>query len=63
MHEAAIAIESIVILVMLGMVLWERFDQFTPGTNFQAWARQIALNRVRNFRRTIQARIQRSERD
>ncbi len=35
----------------VGMTLWEKFDQFTPGTNFQAWARQVALYKVRNFRR------------
>jgi RNA polymerase sigma-70 factor (ECF subfamily) len=35
----------------VGMTLWKNFDQFTPGTNFQAWARKIAFNRVRNFRR------------
>ncbi|MBN1588529.1 MAG: sigma-70 family RNA polymerase sigma factor [Pirellulales bacterium] len=35
----------------VGMMLWEKFDQFTPGTNFLAWARQVALNKVRNFRR------------
>ena len=34
----------------VGMTLWEKFDQFTPGSNFQAWARQIALNKVRSFR-------------
>ncbi len=38
----------------VGMMLWKRFDQFTPGTSFQAWARQIALNKVRNFRRLRQ---------
>ncbi|MBN1912202.1 MAG: sigma-70 family RNA polymerase sigma factor [Pirellulales bacterium] len=35
----------------VGMTLWEKFDQYAPGTSFQAWARQIALNKVRNFRR------------
>lgn len=35
----------------VGMTLWEKFDQFTPGTNFQAWARRVALNKVRGFRR------------
>jgi RNA polymerase sigma-70 factor (ECF subfamily) len=32
------------------MTLWEKFDQFTPGTNFLAWARRVALNKVRSFR-------------
>ena len=35
----------------VGMTLWEKFDQFTPGTNFQSWARQVALYKVRNFQR------------
>lgn len=35
----------------VGMTLWEKFDQFTPGTSFRARARQIALYKVRNFRR------------
>ena len=35
----------------VGMLLWEKFDQFTPGTNFQAWARRTALNKVRSFQR------------
>ena len=34
----------------VGITLWEKFDQFTPGTNFQAWARRVALNKVRSFR-------------
>jgi len=34
----------------VGMTLWEKFGQFTPGTNFQAWARRVALNKVRSFR-------------
>jgi RNA polymerase sigma-70 factor (ECF subfamily) len=38
----------------VGMTLWENFDQFTPGTNFQAWAKKIALNKIRNFRRLRQ---------
>ncbi|MBN1909993.1 MAG: sigma-70 family RNA polymerase sigma factor [Pirellulales bacterium] len=35
----------------VGMTLWEKFDQFEPGTNFPAWARQVALYKVQNFRR------------
>ena len=35
----------------VGMILWEKFDQFELGTNFQAWARRVALNKVRTFRR------------
>ena len=33
------------------IVLWRKFDQFTPGTNFVAWACQIARLEVQNFRR------------
>jgi RNA polymerase sigma-70 factor (ECF subfamily) len=33
-----------------GTTLWERFDQFEPGTNFRAWACRTAWNKVRNFR-------------
>lgn len=34
-----------------GVTLWERFEQFEPGTSFVAWARSVVLNKVRNFRR------------
>jgi RNA polymerase sigma-70 factor, ECF subfamily len=33
------------------IVLWRKFDQFLPGTNFVAWACQIARLEVQNFRR------------
>jgi RNA polymerase sigma-70 factor, ECF subfamily len=32
------------------LVLWEKFGEYRPGTNFCAWACQIAWNKVRNFR-------------
>jgi RNA polymerase sigma-70 factor, ECF subfamily len=32
------------------LVLWEKFGQYQPGTNFSAWACQIAQNKVMNFR-------------
>jgi RNA polymerase sigma-70 factor (ECF subfamily) len=35
------------------VVLWEKFDAFQEGTAFGAWARQIALNLVRNARRRL----------
>ena len=40
------------------VVLWRRYDQFRPGTNFLAWAKQIARNlvmdhRKRRFRRRV----------
>lgn len=28
------------------MVLWSKFEQFEPGTNFFAWARQTARNKI-----------------
>lgn len=33
------------------LILWERYGTFQEGTNFGAWARQVALNVVRNARR------------
>lgn len=33
------------------IVLWEKFDDYQAGTNFQAWACRIAFFEVRNFRR------------
>jgi RNA polymerase sigma-70 factor, ECF subfamily len=32
-------------------VLWRRFDDFEPGTNFAAWAMTIARNQVRDHRK------------
>ncbi len=31
-------------------IIWEKFDQFTPGTNFRAWACQVAYYRAIWFR-------------
>jgi RNA polymerase sigma-70 factor, ECF subfamily len=31
-------------------IIWEKFDQFTPGTNFRAWACQVAHYRAIWFR-------------
>jgi RNA polymerase sigma-70 factor, ECF subfamily len=31
------------------LVLWSKFESFRPGTNFFAWARQVARNKVGNF--------------
>ena len=31
------------------LMLWQRFDDFTPGTNFLAWALRIADHRVMKF--------------
>ena len=33
------------------IVLWRKFDQFVPGTNFVTWACQVARLEVQNFRR------------
>ena len=38
------------------IVLWKRFAEFAPGTNFLAWARRVALNLILNFRRSQQRR-------
>ena len=34
------------------LVLWEKFDDFEMGTNFLAWASQVAFYQSRNFLRT-----------
>lgn len=34
------------------IVLWQKFAQFEPGSNFKAWALQVARFEVSNFRRT-----------
>jgi RNA polymerase sigma-70 factor (ECF subfamily) len=33
------------------IVLWQKFSQFQPGSNFKAWALQVARFEVANFRR------------
>ncbi len=33
------------------IVLWRKFDQFQPGTDFVAWACRVARLEVQNFRR------------
>jgi RNA polymerase sigma-70 factor, ECF subfamily len=38
------------------VTLWKRFGTFTPGTNFRAWARTIALHQILNYRRSEQRR-------
>ena len=35
------------------VTLWKKRDQFEPGTNFKAWAFQVAFNMVRNHRRKM----------
>lgn len=36
------------------ILMWKKFADFQPGSNFLAWARRIALNLVLNYRRKIQ---------
>jgi RNA polymerase sigma-70 factor (ECF subfamily) len=36
------------------IILWQKFPAFEPGTNFRAWAMQIARHEVNNFRRSRQ---------
>ena len=31
-------------------IIWEKFEQYTPGTNFRAWACQVAYYRAMWFR-------------
>jgi RNA polymerase sigma-70 factor, ECF subfamily len=33
------------------LVLWRKFGEFEPGSNFRAWACRVALFEVRNFQR------------
>ena len=33
------------------VVMWNKFDQFRPGTNFLAWAKQITRNLVMDYRK------------
>ncbi len=33
------------------LTLWEKYDEFQPGTSFLAWALRIAQNKVLNFQK------------
>ena len=35
-------------------VMWEKFDQFERETNFFAWSRQIAMNKIFDYRKKKQ---------
>jgi len=35
----------------VSVVLWEKFESFTPGTDFASWACRIAFLKVLNYRR------------
>jgi RNA polymerase sigma-70 factor (ECF subfamily) len=39
------------------IVIWQKFDEFEPGTNFLAWALRIADRKVMNFRTTQSRRL------
>lgn len=38
------------------LVLWEKRNEFQPGSNFAAWARQIARNKVMNHCKKLRKR-------
>src|SRR5450830_1166008 len=38
------------ILHETNMVLWRKFEEFRPGSDFRAWAFQVAYNKVKSFR-------------
>ncbi len=38
------------ILQETNLVLWRKFEQFRPGSDFRAWAFQVAYNKVKAFR-------------
>ena len=42
------------ILQEVKVTMWRHFARFEPGTNFCAWARQIALHQILNYRRQRQ---------
>jgi RNA polymerase sigma-70 factor (ECF subfamily) len=40
------------------VLLWEKFDQFEPGTDFTAWACRVAFLKVSDYRRQfVRARL------
>jgi RNA polymerase sigma-70 factor (ECF subfamily) len=45
------------LLQEVNIVLWRKFDQYQSGTNFFAWAREIARLSVLRHRQTTAARI------
>jgi RNA polymerase sigma-70 factor, ECF subfamily len=45
------------VLSEVTVALWENFGDFQPGTNFMAWARQIAYLRALKYYRTRDRRL------
>ena len=41
------------VLQEVNLFIWRHGDEFQPGTNFAAWAYQIARNHVLNFRKRV----------
>jgi RNA polymerase sigma-70 factor, ECF subfamily len=39
------------VLQQTNLILWRKFDEFQPGTNFFSWASRIAHYKVRDFRK------------
>jgi RNA polymerase sigma-70 factor (ECF subfamily) len=37
-------------------VMWQKFDQFQPGTNFAAWASQVMRYQILDYRRNLARR-------
>jgi len=44
------------ILQEVKLTLWKHFPKFEQGTNFRAWARQIATHQILNYRRAEKRR-------
>lgn len=44
------------LLQEVNVILWQRRDQFTPGTNFKAWAFQTIRYHLMNHRRRLAAK-------
>ena len=43
-------VEAEEVLQQTNLLLWEKFDQFQPGTNFRAWACKVAYLTVLKHR-------------
>ena len=41
------------ILQEVKVTMWKHFAKFAPGTNFRAWARQIAMHQILNYWRVV----------